>query len=374
MKRPILVVAGEGSGDAMAAPVIERLGVAAFGLGGPRLRNAGAELLGDASELAAIGVGPTVAGAPAITRSVVRLLREIRRRRPRAALLVGYSEFNPWLGARLRARGTRVLWYGAPQIWAWRPGRAPAIRRACDRLAVVLPFEQGLWRGFGADARYVGHPALGKALADRAVLRTRLGFASGVAALALLPGSRAQELRRHLVPMLETVAQLARGPSGVEARLFLAPALGSELRRWAAQRAERAGVTALEAPDTAPLDAFDVALVASGTATLECAVRGVPPLIVYRTDRATELLARYALRVPHIGLPNLLLGKRAFPELVQKAVAAPRLAAGVRELLAARPMLLAECARVRSLLLEPLEHPELLPADRVARWFRPWLD
>ena len=124
--------------------------------------------------------------------------------------------------------------------------------------------------------------------------------------------------------MLDTVERLGRGPSRVEARLFLAPALGVGLRRRAAERAERAGIAALEAPDTAALAAFDVALVASGTATLECAVRGVPPLIVYRADRATELVARCALRVPHIGLPNLLLGRRAFPELVAaRGVGAP---------------------------------------------------
>src|SRR5687767_2679958 len=146
----------------MAAPVVRRLSVPGFGLGGPRLRDAGVELVGDVSELAVLGIGETLRKAPAISRAAVRLLREIGRRRPRAALLAGYSEFNTWLGARLRARGTRVLWYGAPQVWAWRPGRAPNIRRACDRLAVVLPFEQALWRGLGADARYVGHPALGQ--------------------------------------------------------------------------------------------------------------------------------------------------------------------------------------------------------------------
>jgi lipid-A-disaccharide synthase len=214
-----------------------------------------------------------------------------------------------------------------------------------------------------------------KSAPPRSVLRARLGFAAGSAALALLPGSRAQEVRQHLQPMLDAVEQLGRGTSRFEARLILAPALGGRLKRWAAERARRAGVHALETLDTTPLGAFDAALVASGTATLECALHGVPPVIVYRVDRATELVARWALRVPHIGLPNLLLGKRAFPELVQRSVCAPRLAETVREALGSREALLAECARVRELLLEPLDdHPALLPADRVASWFRPWLD
>jgi lipid-A-disaccharide synthase len=209
----------------------------------------------------------------------------------------------------------------------------------------------------------------------RSVLRARLGFAPGTAALALLPGSRAQEVRRHLQPMLEAVEQLGRGTLRFEARLILAPALGGRLKRWAAERAGRAGVQTLETPDATPLGAFDTALVASGTATLECALHGVPPVIVYRVDRATELVARWALRVPHIGLPNLLLGQRVFPELVQGSVCAPRLAETVEELLDGRAALVAQCARVRELLLAPLDdHPALLPADRVARWFRPWLD
>jgi lipid-A-disaccharide synthase len=374
-KGPLLVVAGEGSGDAMAAPVVRRLSVAGFGLGGPRLRDAGVELLGDVSELATLGIGPTVRKAPAIARAAVRLLREIGRRRPRAALLAGYSEFNTWLGARLRARGTRVLWYGAPQVWAWRPGRAPAIRRACDRLAVVLPFEQALWRGLGADARYVGHPALGQRAIDRDVLRARLGFARDVQALAVLPGSREREVARHLMPMLDAVDRLGRERSGIEARLFLAPSLPLPVRQAAAAQAERSGVPVLETPGMEPLSAFDAAIVASGTATLECAVHGVPPLIVYRTGPVTGAVARRALRVPHIGLPNLLLGARVFPEFYQEDVSGSRLAASIPQLLDLRAQLVERCAEVRELLVAPLAgDDEAAPADRVARWIGPWLD
>jgi lipid-A-disaccharide synthase len=373
-ERPLLVVAGEGSGDAMAAPVVRRLGVRGFGLGGARLRDAGVELVGDVSELAALGIGPSLRRAPAIARAAVRLLREIRRRRPRAALLAGYSEFNTWLGARLRAQGTRVLWYGAPQIWAWRPGRAPAIRRACDRLAVVLPFEQALWRGLGADARYVGHPALGDPAADRGALRARLGFGSEAQALAVLPGSREREVQRHLTPMLDAVDRLARERSRIEARLLLAPSLPPRVRRAAAAQAEGMGIPVLEAPEVRPLAAFDAALVASGTATLECALHGVPPLIVYRTGPLTGAVARCALRVPHIGLPNLLLGARVFPELYQEKVSGSELATSIAELLELRSSLLERCARLRELLVAPLAGDETAaPADRVARWIGPWL-
>jgi lipid-A-disaccharide synthase len=131
----------------------------------------------------------------------------------------------------------------------------------------------------------------------------------------------------------------------------------------------------LEAPAAHPLAAFDAALVASGTATLECALHGVPPLIVYRTGPVTEAVARWALRVPHIGLPNLLLGARVFPELYQEKVSGSELASSIAELLELRPDLLGRCAQVRELLVAPLAGDETAaPADRVARWIGPWLD
>jgi hypothetical protein len=156
----VLVVAGEGSGDAMAAPVVRQLGVPAFGLGGTALGAVGMELVSDLSRTAAMGVGAVLVRAPLLIDAGRRLLSEARRRKPRAALLVGFSEFNAWLGPRLRKLGMRVLWYSPPQIWAWRGGRADTLRDACDRMAVILPFEEELWRAHGADAHYVGHPSL----------------------------------------------------------------------------------------------------------------------------------------------------------------------------------------------------------------------
>src|SRR5262249_8478193 len=142
------------------AAVVARLGArGAFGMGGGALAATGVELVADMQASTALGVGETAARAGAVVRALWTVLREARKRRPRAALLVNYTEFNARLAPRLRAGGARVLWYGAPQVWAWRPGRAAAFARWVDRMAVMLPFEERLWRAAGVDARYVGHPA-----------------------------------------------------------------------------------------------------------------------------------------------------------------------------------------------------------------------
>jgi lipid-A-disaccharide synthase len=196
-----------------------------------------------------------------------------------------------------------------------------------------------------------------------------------VQAVAILPGSREREVAKHLMPMLDAIERLTRSRRRIEARLLLAPSLPLPVRQAAAAQAERAGIAVLQAPDVHPLSAFDAALAASGTATLECALNGVPPLIVYRTGPVTEAVARRALNVPHIGLPNLLLGARVFPELYQDDVSGSRLAASIAELLELRVDLLERCTQVRELLVAPLAgDAEAAPADRVARWIGPWLD
>ena len=202
--RQLLVVAGEGSGDMLAAAAVAQLRANAFGIGGTALRAAGAETLVDVSELGAMGLGAVIANLPQIRRAARRVLASARARPTRAALLVGYTEFNAWLGPRLRQLGIFVLWYGAPQIWAWRWRRGQRLARACDRMAVLLPFEEPLWHELGVNARYVGHPVLEQPLLARAAARAQLGVAHNTDHVALLPGSRNQEVRHHLGPMLDS--------------------------------------------------------------------------------------------------------------------------------------------------------------------------
>jgi lipid-A-disaccharide synthase len=370
---PLLVVAGEASGDRAAAAVLGRLpGVSAFGLGGAALESRGAELLGDLRDSTALGVGEVGARALGVVRSWRRLTRAIRERRPRAALLVNYTEYNARLAPRLQAAGARVLWYGAPQIWAWRAARATSLRASVDRMAVMLPFEEPLWQAAGVDARYVGHPALETDALARDAARSELGMTPYAAAIALLPGSRPHEVRRLLRPMLEGYECVRSDRASVDGRVVLAASLDADTRRWARRACASARVAAVDADPrlgaTRVLRAFDAALCASGTVSLEAALAGAVPVVTYRVGLTTELAARALLRTEHVALPNVLLGRRAFAELLQGDVTPQAIAGALADALDRRGALLDACREVEASL-----GGRSTPAIAVARMLAPWL-
>jgi len=366
----VLVVAGEASGDRIAALVARALaahGVRCAGVGGAACRAAGVETFADTRELSAMGLADVAARLPVLAGALLRLAERVRRAPPRAALLVNFTELNQHLGRALRARGTRVLWCVAPQVWAWRPGRLQALRGATDRLAVILPFEQALWRDAGYDAVYVGHPSVGGSAPAPAPPSPRR-------ALAILPGSRAGEIARLAAPLTEAGASLLASGAVTSACVLVAPGLASPSRLHLAMLARRAGLPLADAPAeggaTSLLAGFDASLCASGTASLEAALAGASPVVAYRLDRLAYAVARRLVRTPHIALPNVLLGRRAFPELVQGEVTPARLAASALPLLADRPASLRLAAELGAILAPPSPAPF---GDRVAELMLPWL-
>ena len=371
----LLVVAGEASGDRAAAGVVAALAghdVRAFGMGGAAMQAAGVELVSDLRSSTALGVGEVAARAFSIGAAYARVAHAARSRRPRAALLVNYTAFNTRLAHGLHAAGVRVLWYGAPQVWAWRPGRARSLRGAIDRMAVILPFEEAIWRGEGVDACYVGHPAREGARLDRSVARAALGLTPTAATVGILPGSRPHEVKKLLRPMLEAYESVRRDRASVDARVLLAPSLdaGTRARALADARAMRVEVTEVD-PEVGLsklLPAFDASLCASGTASLEAALARAVPVIAYRVGLLTELAARRLLRVPYLALPNVLLGRKAFTELLQKDARAPRLADALAQALDGRDALLLACAEVEAALGAPRT-----PSIAVAKMLEPWL-
>jgi lipid-A-disaccharide synthase len=370
----LLVVAGEASGDRAAAAVLGKLGqVRAFGMGGAALAGAGVDLVGDLRASTALGISEAGARAGSVWWAYGSVLYAARSRRPRAALLVNYSEFNTRLAAHLHEAGVRVLWYGAPQIWAWRPNRAATLRRSIDRLAVMLPFEEDLWRSHGVDAHYVGHPSLETTALDRETARHALGMTPRAAAVAILPGSRPHEVRRLLVPMLDAYEKVRADRASVDARVLVAASLNDTTRAWLQDLCRDRHVATFEADAhvgaMGVLRAFDVALCASGTASLEAALAGAVPVVAYRVGLATELAARAFVRVPHVALPNILLRRRVFAELLQRDVQPGRLAFAVAEALDQRVNLLAACEELRSLFAGATR-----PSVAVARMLSPWLD
>jgi lipid-A-disaccharide synthase len=373
----LLVVAGEASGDRAAAAVVRRLGdVHAFGLGGPALVGAGVDVLDDLREWTAMGIGEAGLRAARVLRAAAKLTAAARARNPQAALLTNYSEFNARLAPRLHAAGVRVLWYGAPQVWAWRPQRALALRRFVDRMAVMLPFEEPLWRRAGVDAHYVGHPALEVTPLDRDTARRALGMTPYASAVAVLPGSRPHEVRSLLVPMLDAYETVRADRASVDGRVLVAPSIDRSTRGWLERVCRERHVATFEVdPHTGAmsvLSAFDAALCASGTASLEAALARAVPIVVYRVGLATELAARVLVRTAHVGLPNVLLRRRAFPELLQRDARAPRIADALADSLDRRGELLAACDEVASLLTDPVSG-RTAPSAAVARMLAPWL-
>ena len=373
----LLIVCGEASGDVMAAPVLARLRervptpLLSYGVGGPALAEAGLRSLVALHELT--GMGLAAAGNwKALIRCYRLLQRETRRRRPSAALLVGFSEFNARLGRWLRRQGVHVLWYAPPQIWAWRTARARRLRRSADQLALTLPFEPALWRRYGATAEYVGHPALERVATSVAPGVPRATTATHPRrAVALLPGSREAEVRAHWPLLSASVALLRQRRPRWRYTLIISAALSPTTQSRLRGEAQAVGVSVALGDAGSVLTRHDLALTCSGTASLECAIASCPPVIFFHTNKYSELVLRRLLRVPHVGLPNLLLERRAFPELVGTR-ASPSALSEAAIALAEHPDAGArDCAAVLDTLRAGLDGTT--PSQRVADLLHPWL-
>jgi lipid-A-disaccharide synthase len=233
-------------------------------------------------------------------------------------VLVDYPGFNLRLGPELKRKGARILYYIAPQVWAWHPERARAMARWVDRLGVVFPFEQAVFERAGVTTTFVGHPlldAFGPEV-DEAQFRGELGIAAGQRILGLLPGSREQEIERHLDGMLAAATLLRAGRADLVPVLPLAPGLDAVPIET---RAQRAGVRVVRDRTRATQAYATACAVASGTATLETALFGTPLAIVYRMSALNFAIARRVVTLTRIGLPNIVAGADVAPELIQSA-------------------------------------------------------
>jgi lipid-A-disaccharide synthase len=347
--RRFLIVVGEASGDRHAARLVAALaaqGPCEFrGVAGPALREAGVTQVVDMESLAVIGFAEIVARLPAILRARAALLSELERWKPDAVVLVDYPGFNLRFGPQLKKRGARIFYYIAPQVWAWHPGRARAMAHWVDALAVVFDFEVPIFTAAGVRTHFVGHPLVDElhAEVDAAALRAELGLDPARPILGLLPGSRVQELRQHLGPMIETARAVRAARPDVAPVLALAPGLEADLPADAGIHVVRGRTHSVQAHATA-------CVVASGTATLETALFGTPLAIVYRVGALNFAIARRLVTIPRIGLPNIVAGEDVAPEFVQSDFEPARVAATVLPWLAdpaARAAQSAKVVRVR---------------------------
>lgn len=339
----VLLSAGEASGDLYGGLLMRAMaagGPAVFsGIGGPAMRAAGLDPLADASVMGVTGIAEVAARFGTIWRayrSVTRTLDEAATR-PALAILIDYPDFNLRVAARCRRAGVPVLYFVSPQVWAWRRGRVPTMRGRVDRMLCILPFEEPIYAAAGIRASFVGHPLLDQVAATRtpAQERARLGLDPKRPLVALLPGSRRNEIATHLAPMLGAAAILQAEFRDLQFLMPVAPTLDARaIEAQIAATAGRGPRPRLVTDDRYDaVAAADAAVVASGTATLETALLGVPMVIVYRMNPITYVLARLLTRLPHIGMPNLIAGRRVVPELVQGDCAPRPIAAALRRLL-----------------------------------------
>ncbi|HYM80113.1 MAG TPA: lipid-A-disaccharide synthase [Candidatus Limnocylindria bacterium] len=329
LERRFLLVAGEPSGDLHGARLVAALRdlgrCRVRGIAGPALRAAGVECLARAEDLAVLGFAEIPARLPRLLATRRRLLAELEHFRPHVVVLVDYPGFNLRIGPELKRRGARIFYYIAPQVWAWHPERAAAMARWVDRLAVVFPFEEELFRQAGVAVTYVGHPLLDDFApeTDETAFRAEIGAGAG-RILGLLPGSRPQEVRRHLPILLRAARRLEAGRVDLVTVVPLAPGLADERPRPACAptrlRIVRGRTRATQAFATA-------CAVASGTATLETALFATPHAIVYRTGALNYAIARRLVRLERIGLPNIVAGEPVAPELLQARFTPEHLAA-----------------------------------------------
>ncbi|HEX8998489.1 MAG TPA: lipid-A-disaccharide synthase [Blastocatellia bacterium] len=328
----LMIVAGEASGDKHGAKLAAALRVLRpdlsfefFGAGGDEMRLAGVETLVDAREVAIMGAVEVARALPKFLRVFRRLREAANERRPRVVVLIDWPEFNLRLARKLRKDGHRVVYYISPQIWAWRSYRIRGIKRDVEKMLVILPFEPEYYRQHGVEVEYVGHPLLDSVR----VTRNRDEFCAhhhldpSKPLIAFLPGSRHSELRHILQPLLETAQALNQTHPHFQIILPLARTFART--EIAAQLDSISNLHLIEQDTYNAIAAADLAVVASGTATLETAIIGTPLIVVYRASQLNWRIFWPLINVPFVGMPNLIAGREIAPELLQSELNAVRL-------------------------------------------------
>lgn len=375
----ILVSAGEASGDLYAASLVRALQARFpqaefFGCTGPRMREAGVETIVDAAQLAVVGLVEVVAHIPRIYGEFRRLCRAAEERKPELAILTDSPDFHLRVARRLHRQGVPVFYLVAPQVWAWRKGRLPLMRRVLQQIFCIFPFEELFFRRHGVKATYIGHPLtrLVRATCSRAEFLERHHLPDDRPLLVLLPGSRRGEVGRHWKPLREAVArvqaQLPCHAVWATPKGFVARA-GDDFFR---ERIASSTIQVIEGDTWNAISAADIALAASGTVTVETALLGTPMITYYRVTGVSWLLGRLLVDVPYYSMVNLVAGRRIVPELMQAAMTGERLAEETLQLLRDEPrrqQMQQELAAVADQLATGQD-----PLERAAQLLEQWME
>ncbi|MFZ5862127.1 MAG: lipid-A-disaccharide synthase [Nitrospirota bacterium] len=361
----LFIIAGEASGDGHGGKLAEALlardsTLVLEGIGGAAMEKAGVRLSHDIRHLGVVGVIEVLSQWRAIWRAYDGVRRRLRESPPAAIVLIDYPDFNLRVAREAARLGIPVVYYVSPQIWAWRPGRIAHIKACVDLMLVLFRFEEELYRRAGVPCRWVGHPLLDDPSpeADHAAFARRHRIADGRRVLAVLPGSRKQEVAMLLPVMLDAARRVCASGAADRVLIAAAPSVDARAIDDAVSRMGDAAsaVTVVRGEAASVLRASRAALVASGTATLQAAVVGTPLVMAYRVSPLTAWIGRRLISTPHLALVNVVAGRRVVTELVQEQATAEVLAAAIAPLLAddrANEAMRRELAAVRAALGEP---------------------
>ncbi len=336
----VAIIAGEASGDQHGAKLVAAMrkkNCALFfcGIGGPALRQAGVRILVDASELTVVGITEVFSKLSVILKGMGTIKKLLKSLKPDLLILIDFPDFNLQLAAKAKKLGIPVLYYISPQIWAWRRGRVKRIRRLVDHMAVILPFEKQFYIANNVPVTFVGHPLLDTALPTADQI-----FATGVegqVTIGLVPGSRDNEIARHLPVMLDTADILKDRLKHVRFIISHAPSVArQQIEMIVAEHPGRIDVEILSDEVETVFGRSDVIVAASGTVTLQAAIHGTPMVIIYKVSPISFMMGRALVRVPNIGLVNLVAGRQLVPEFVQNAATAENISSAVADMLADR--------------------------------------
>jgi lipid-A-disaccharide synthase len=327
----VVFIAGESSGDLHASGVAEELkrlrpDLELTGFGGPLMEKAGVKLF-DKYDTGVMGFVEIISHIPRHYFLLQSLRERFTKNDVALLVVIDYPGFNMKAAAAAKERGIPVLYYVTPQVWAWGENRLPRLAKIVTKAAVILPFEESLLRGHGIDATFVGHPLLDRAqnLPSKSEARKTLGLSEGDPVLALFPGSRQQEIERHIDDFVASAKATEKVVPGLQVIVSVAPTITLDPARCPYPLVHSASFTVLRAADAA--------LCKSGTTTLEAAISDTPLVVAYRTSEISYLLARLMVTIPHIGLVNVVAGREVAREFVQDDLSPAKVSVELERLL-----------------------------------------
>jgi len=333
------MIAGEASGDLHGSHLVKEMlsldpTLQFYGVGGKKMKNEGVELIADSKEMAVVGITEVLLKLKRIYQIYRKLKNSLTSNSPSLVILIDYPDFNLRFAREAKKKNIPIVYYISPQVWAWRKGRIKKIGRLIKKMIVIFPFEKKIYEEAQIDVDFVGHPLLDaiRSQFSREEAFQQFSLSSGVTTIGLLPGSRMNEVKRHLPPMIKAIPLISKQINPVQFIIPVAPGLDlGEVQNLVGSKRENIRVVENNIYDVMRIS--DVVIVASGTATIEAAIMGAPMIVVYRVSPLTYLLGKMLIKVKNIGMVNIIAGKTVVPELIQKDVTPEKITSAVVQIL-----------------------------------------